>query len=78
MAKYSQKNFHELILDCCDSESLKMLCEELEEFFINWKNRIPHKSLSLIINTGHRNDIAVNEEIGENIKMIIEKLNTDY
>src|SRR5205823_4449870 len=73
LAKYSQKNFYELSIDCSDSVSSKMLCEELEEFFINWKNHIPQKSISLtIITGGYGTDVNL-EVNGENMKRIIEK-----
>jgi hypothetical protein len=44
IAKYSPKNFHELKF-CPD----KLSSEELESFFISWKNRTSHKPLSLTI-----------------------------
>ncbi|PKK64828.1 hypothetical protein RhiirC2_786967 [Rhizophagus irregularis] len=46
VAKYSPKNFHELTL--CNYVKLRK--DDLESFFINWKTRIPQKSLSFIVN----------------------------
>ena len=47
VAANSQKNFYELkIYNYSDSE---LLSEDLESFFVSWKDRIPRKSLSLII-----------------------------
>ena len=62
VAKYSPKNFYELEL-----KYSKLLPVELESFFISWKNRIPQKSLSLIIN-GNKS-LYTNDEN----KKIIEK-----
>jgi len=47
VAKYSPKNFHELIL----LELIKsdLLPEELESFFMIWKDHVPFKSITLII-----------------------------
>ena len=47
--KYSHKNVSELILHHLFYTQSKLLPEELESFFISWTNRIPQKSLSLII-----------------------------
>ena len=44
LAKYSPKNFHELTLFPSNSQSLHS--KDLEEFFINWKNRPSQKSLT--------------------------------
>ncbi|GBB96339.1 hypothetical protein RclHR1_02730011 [Rhizophagus clarus] len=47
LAKYSPKNFCRLILfNYSDS---KLVPKDLEEFFTNWKNRVPSKSFSFII-----------------------------
>ncbi|PKY58347.1 hypothetical protein RhiirA4_480189 [Rhizophagus irregularis] len=46
--KYSQ-NIVELILYFQFDIQSKLLSKELETFLINWKNRIPQKSLSLVI-----------------------------
>jgi hypothetical protein len=49
LTKYSSKNFNELrIYHVYDGPS-EIFPEELEKFFINWKNRTPLKSLSFII-----------------------------
>ncbi|RIA80118.1 hypothetical protein C1645_839266 [Glomus cerebriforme] len=45
VAKHSSKNFHELNL--YNFEELRS--EDLESFFINWKNRVSQKSISLIV-----------------------------
>ncbi|RIA87278.1 hypothetical protein C1645_827987 [Glomus cerebriforme] len=57
LVKYLPKNFYELEINFYTTY------EGLEEFFINWKNRIPQKSLSLII-TDYKN---------VNLKSLIEK-----
>ncbi|UZO20089.1 uncharacterized protein OCT59_011350 [Rhizophagus irregularis] len=46
VAKYSPKNFHELNLREVNLKSK----DHLESFFSSWKDRIPLKPLSLIIN----------------------------
>ncbi|RIA99332.1 hypothetical protein C1645_811569 [Glomus cerebriforme] len=50
IVKYSPKNFYELKIHYdYDYEALsEIISEDLEEFFITWKNRIPQKPLSLI------------------------------
>ena len=66
VAKHSPKNFHELKV--YNSSHSKLLPEDLEYFFICWNNRIPKKSLSLIIiKDYYYNSLEVNEE---NIKLI--------
>jgi hypothetical protein len=47
LAKYSPKNFHELTL--CPSNPKSLHSKDLEEFFINWKNRTSQKPLSFNI-----------------------------
>ncbi|GBC21423.2 hypothetical protein GLOIN_2v1784405 [Rhizophagus irregularis DAOM 181602=DAOM 197198] len=47
LAKYSPKNFYRLkLINYSDS---KLVPKDLEEFFSNWKNRVPLKSFSFII-----------------------------
>ncbi|RIA81110.1 hypothetical protein C1645_837525 [Glomus cerebriforme] len=48
--KYSHKNLYKVILYHQDYTKSKLLPEELESFFISWANRVPQKSLSLLIN----------------------------
>ncbi|GBB92391.1 hypothetical protein RclHR1_00200024 [Rhizophagus clarus] len=48
LVNYSPKNFHELEIVFYES---KEEFKELEEYFINWKNRIPLKPFFLIIYT---------------------------
>jgi hypothetical protein len=47
LAKYSPKSFHRLKL--INYSDTKLVPEDLEEFFINWNNRVPQRSLSFII-----------------------------
>ncbi|PKY12465.1 hypothetical protein RhiirB3_424137 [Rhizophagus irregularis] len=49
LVKYSSKNFNELRICYVYDGPSEIFPEELEEFFINWKNRIPRKSLSFIL-----------------------------
>ena len=60
LAKYSPKNFHELTLCPLNSQSLHS--KDLEEFFINWKNRTSQKSLTFNVSYYRLND--------ENMKVI--------
>ena len=65
VAVNSQKNFYELkIYNDSDSE---LLSEDLESFFVSWKDRIPRKSLSLIIIEGFYRTLEKDEN---NMKMI--------
>jgi hypothetical protein len=60
LAKYAQKNFYELRIDWqCFSILLpfEKFCKSLEELFKAWKDRIPQKSLSLIITNCYGNGI---------------------
>ncbi len=50
-----------------------MFCEELEEFFTNWKNRVPQKLLLLTVITGNTNKNVKLELNEKNMKNIIEK-----
>src|SRR6266540_1728785 len=66
LAKFSPKNFSKLKL--LNKSNSKLLPEDLEEFFIDWSNRIPQKSLFLIIIKGYRvNSLDVKKE---NMKII--------
>ena len=62
IAKYSPKDFHELKLYYV--EKLKLLPEDLESFFISWKNRKPQKLLSFIVVKNYIKDInkTINKE----------------
>ncbi|GBB94080.1 hypothetical protein RclHR1_02290006 [Rhizophagus clarus] len=60
VANYSPKNFYELMLYYVINTKSEILSEELEKFFINWKKRVPQKSLSFIIE-GY--DLEVTNEI---------------
>ncbi|PKC58554.1 hypothetical protein RhiirA1_470324 [Rhizophagus irregularis] len=53
---------------CSNIKTFLRICEELEEFFINWKDRIPQKSLSLVITSSN---IKL-EELEEYMKIMIE------
>ncbi|RIA85000.1 hypothetical protein C1645_782879 [Glomus cerebriforme] len=68
VAKYSPKNFYELELNYSNNAKSELLPEELESFLVSWTNRIPRKSLSLIID----NDAHSFKKTDEN-KKIIEK-----
>ncbi|RIA81249.1 hypothetical protein C1645_837311 [Glomus cerebriforme] len=52
ISKYSPKNFYELKIYYVWAAQSEILPEELEKFFINWKDRVPQKSLSFIITKG--------------------------
>jgi hypothetical protein len=54
IVKYSPRNFYELNIYYIWGAQPKILPEELEEFFINWNNRIPQKSFSFIITKGSK------------------------
>ena len=49
VAEYSPKNFCELILFRQVHSPSELRPEKLESFFISWSNRIPQKSLTLIV-----------------------------
>jgi hypothetical protein len=71
LAKYAQNNFYELSMDwhyLVIHISFQELYEELEEFFTNWKDRIPQKSLSLVITNCYGNSIKFEKYM----KMMIE------
>ena len=68
LGKFSPKHLCEIRILCFRISTLRILPEELEEFFINWKNRIPQKSLSLfLINTGFFENFNIK------VKIIVEK-----
>ncbi|RIA83042.1 hypothetical protein C1645_834415 [Glomus cerebriforme] len=69
VVKHSTKNVCELkIFNISNSE---LLPEDLESFFISWKNRVSKKSLSLII---IKNEMMINSlEVNEENMKIIEK-----
>ncbi|PKY12618.1 hypothetical protein RhiirB3_424314 [Rhizophagus irregularis] len=69
LVKSSPKNFYELeIYYCSYHEPSEILPKELEGFFINWKNRMTQKSLSLtIFNNTEGISLEANEE---NMKII--------
>ncbi|GBC29957.2 hypothetical protein GLOIN_2v1591804 [Rhizophagus irregularis DAOM 181602=DAOM 197198] len=48
-AKHSPKNFYELEIFYAYKARSKISFEDLEKFFINWKNRLSQKPLSLIV-----------------------------
>ena len=63
VAKHSPKHFYKLKLHYTLGMRSKLLpAEELESFFISWKNRSPQRSLSLFIRNGNLDD--------ENLKII--------
>jgi len=49
----------------------RLLPEELESFFINWTNRVPLKSLSLIIVNNDEQSLDANDENMEIIEKYI-------
>ncbi|RIA90193.1 hypothetical protein C1645_876268 [Glomus cerebriforme] len=67
VAKYSPKNFRELKI--YNDPVSELLPEDLESFFIIWKNRTPKKSLTLIIIKEYDSNLELNKENME----IIEK-----
>ncbi|PKY24667.1 hypothetical protein RhiirB3_472111 [Rhizophagus irregularis] len=58
LAKYSPKNFYRLKLFY--NSSSKLTPEDLEEFFINWKNRVPQRPFSFIFR-GCKNSLEAKE-----------------
>jgi hypothetical protein len=69
VAIYSPKNVYELKLYYLDELLSELLPEELESFFIMWSNRVPQRSLSLIVVNIDANSLDTKDE---NI-VIIEK-----
>ncbi|RIA85048.1 hypothetical protein C1645_831368 [Glomus cerebriforme] len=64
ISKYSPKNFNELKLVYSYGTQSILLPDELESFLIDWSNRIPQKSLSLItIGSNYLNIIDDNKKI---------------
>jgi hypothetical protein len=49
VAKYSPENFHQLEIYYTYNANSVLRPDELEEFFVNWKNRESRKPLSLIV-----------------------------
>jgi hypothetical protein len=71
VVKYSQ-NITEIILHHVFILKTELLPEELESFFISWTNRIPQKSLSLVIvKYKTSNSLDTNDENMEIIKKYI-------
>src|SRR5690348_12602342 len=68
VAMNSPKNFHELKIHNYSTSVL--LPDDLESFFVSWKDRIPSKSLSLII---IKDEFSHSLEMDENNMKIIEK-----
>ncbi|GBB87590.1 hypothetical protein RclHR1_14050007 [Rhizophagus clarus] len=66
VANYSPRNFYELKLYYVINTKSEILSNELEKFFINWKNRTSQKSLSFIIE-------GYNLELTNEIMKVIEK-----
>ena len=66
IVKYSQ-NIYELILYHLFDVRFQLLPEELESFFAGWADRIPKKSISLIIFDYETNFLDAN---GKNMKII--------
>jgi hypothetical protein len=71
IAKYSPNNFRELEMYYIYDVQLEVLPDELEEFFLNWKNRQPQRSLSLIIVKNY--DDCISLEVNSDNMKIIEK-----
>ncbi|RIA82891.1 hypothetical protein C1645_834658 [Glomus cerebriforme] len=71
IVNYSPKNICELNLYYLYDLKPELLPEELESFFISWKNRIPQKSLSLVITTSELNILDANKEYMEIIEKYI-------
>ncbi|GES99292.1 hypothetical protein GLOIN_2v1715049 [Rhizophagus clarus] len=65
VAKYSSNNFYELKIDNISHSDISS--EDLESFFISWKNRIPKRMLSLIIIKDFYNNL---DDYEENMKII--------
>ncbi|RIA97865.1 hypothetical protein C1645_801570 [Glomus cerebriforme] len=82
IAKYSHKNIYELILNYLDYTGPKLLPEELEDFFISWKNRISQGSLSLVVINYDTNSSDINDKnleiIDKYIKLGVIKRFTTY
>ena len=67
VARNSSENFYELKL-CYYLIKPELLPEALESFFTKWTNRIPQKSLSLVITNYDTNSLDTNDENMEIVK----------
>ncbi len=67
IVKYSHKNMCEIMLYHLYDIQSRLFPEELESFFVNWTNRLPQKSLSLIVVCNDEQSLDVNDE---NMKII--------
>ncbi|GBB96343.1 hypothetical protein RclHR1_02730015 [Rhizophagus clarus] len=70
LAKHSPKDFHRLKLTNYLLDS-RLVSEDLEEFLINWKNRVPQKPFSFIIR-GYAYSLET-KETKEKYMLMIEK-----
>ncbi|RIA97025.1 hypothetical protein C1645_856052 [Glomus cerebriforme] len=70
IAKYSPKNFYELKINYIYYTRSEIIPEDLESFFLNWKNRLPQKPLSLIL---IKNYESISLEVNEGNMEVIEK-----
>ncbi|CAB4400635.1 unnamed protein product [Rhizophagus irregularis] len=68
-AKYSPKNFYKLEIFYAYKVSLEVPSDDLENFFLSWKSRIPQKPLSLIIIDKYSDFISLKVN-DENMKII--------
>ncbi len=67
IVKYSHKNMCEIMLYHLYDIQSRLFPEELESFFVNWTNRLPQKSLSLIVVNNDEQSLDGNDE---NMKII--------
>jgi hypothetical protein len=72
VVKYSHENLCELILYHQFYTQSALLPEELKSFFINWIDRKPQKSISLIIVNNDTNSLDTDEKNREIIKSYID------
>ncbi|RIA98786.1 hypothetical protein C1645_870402 [Glomus cerebriforme] len=72
IVKYSPKNFYEIIFQHINIIYSVLIPEELESFFINWTNRVPQKSLSLVIVNDGSNSLDTSDGNIEIINKYIE------
>ena len=61
MTKYSPKDFYELKLSYAYQARSNILPEEIEEIFIDWKNRIPKKVFSIIFLRNYRESVGLDK-----------------
>jgi hypothetical protein len=73
IAEYSPINFYELGLYYPYDAKSKLLPQEFESFFVNWKNRTSQKPLSLIIDSYSGKNIFDNND--KNMKVIEKYIN---